>query len=236
MARLPRYVLTGQPQHIIQRGNNRSIIFVAEDDYRFYLECLAEAAKRHGCDIHAYVLMTNHVHVLATPRHKDSIAKMLQSVGRRYVQYFNHAYQRTGTLWEGRYKATLIDSEGYLLTCYRYIELNPVRASMVLHPREYPWSSYRCHAEGDTDALVTDHVLYHALGKTTEARQVVYRELFKVNLSEADTVAIREATNKAWVLGGERFKEEIATAAERRVQPQPRGRPRKRIIMESDPK
>jgi putative transposase len=235
MARLPRYVLPGQPQHIIQRGNNRSIIFVAEDDYHFYLECLADAAKEHGCDIHAYVLMTNHVHLLATPHRKESIAKTLQSVGRRYVQYFNHAYQRTGTLWEGRYKATLIDSEAYLLTCYRYIELNPVRASMISHPSEYPWSSYRCHANGEPDALVTDHALYRALGETEEARQAAYRALFNAHLSEADMVAIRDATNKAWALGGERFKEEIAAAVERRVLPLQKGRPRK-IKMESDPK
>lgn len=148
MARLPRYFLPGQPQHVIQRGNNRNIIFAGENDYRFYLECLADASGKHSCDIHAYVLMTNHVHLLLTPHHKDSIAKTLQSVGRRYVQYFNHVYQRTGTLWEGRYKATLIDSEAYLLTCYRYIELNPVRAGLVSHPREYPWSSYRLHGEG----------------------------------------------------------------------------------------
>lgn len=227
MARLPRYVLPGQPQHVIQRGNNHSIIFADEDDYRFYLECLAEAAKKHAYDIHAYVLMTNHAHLLATPRHEDSIAKTMQSVGRRYVQYFNHTYQRTGTLWEGRYKATLIDSEAYLLTCYRYIELNPVRACMVSHPREYPWSSYRCHADGEADALVTDHALYRALGEPAEARQAAYRALFNSCLNEADVIAIREATNKAWVLGGERFKKEISAVAERRVQPLPKGRPRK---------
>jgi putative transposase len=144
MARLPRYTLPGQPQHVILRGNNRSIIFAADEDYRFFLDCLGDAATRHGCVIHAYVLMTNHVHLLITPEHEGSIGKALQSVGRRYVQYFNYTYQRTGTLWEGRYKATLIDSESYLLTCYRYIELNPVRADMVPHPRDYLWSSYRC--------------------------------------------------------------------------------------------
>lgn len=224
MARLPRYFVPGQPQHIIQRGNNRSVIFAAEEDYRFYLECLGDAARRHGCDIHAYVLMTNHVHLLATPHHKDSIAKTLQSVGRRYVQYFNHTYQRTGTLWEGRYKATPIDSEAYLLTCYRYIELNPVRAGMVEHPRDYPWSSYRCHADGEPDPLVTDHALYRALGATAEARQATYRALFNAHLSEIDMNAIREATNKAWALGGDRFREEIAAATARRAEPLPKGR------------
>lgn len=139
MARLPRYFMEGQPQHAIQRGNNRAPVFGAEDDYRFYLECLQEAAVRHGCAIHAYVLMTNHVHLLVTPETEGSLPKTLQSVGRRYVQYFNYTYGRTGTLWEGRYRATVIDSEHYLLTCMRYIELNPVRAGMVPQPEGYRW-------------------------------------------------------------------------------------------------
>lgn len=141
MARLPRYTLPGQPQHVILRGNNRTDIFAAEDDYHFFKECLHTAAQQHGCDIHAYVLMTNHVHLLLTPQQENSISKTMQSVGRRYVQYFNFRQNRSGTLWEGRYKATLIDSERYLLTCYRYIEMNPVRAGMVSQPGEYPWSS-----------------------------------------------------------------------------------------------
>ncbi len=159
MARLPRFSLPGQPQHVIQRGNNRSIIFAADEDYIFFKDCLDEAAKRYGCDIHAYVLMTNHVHFLMTPYEGNSISKVLQSVGRRYVQYFNHAYQRTGTLWEGRYKAILIESECYLLTCCRYIELNPVRAAMVSDPGDYPWSSYCHHVRGEPDFLVRDHPL-----------------------------------------------------------------------------
>jgi putative transposase len=156
MARLPRFVIPGQPQHVIQRGNDRQAIFRVEQDYSFYLEKLQEAAEKHQCDIHAYVLMTNHVHLLITPHTETGIGKTLQSIGRYYVQYFNHCYKRTGTLWEGRYKATLIDSEGYLLTCMRYIELNPVRANnMVNHPSDYPWSSYRSNALGQEDAFVT---------------------------------------------------------------------------------
>jgi putative transposase len=131
MARLPRYVLPGQPQHVIQRGNNRGVTFFADEDYSFYLDRLKEACTKHGCAVHAYVLMTNHVHLLLTPDTSSSIAKVMQSVGRRYVQHINYTYRRTGTLWEGRYKATLIDSEQYLLTCSRYIELNPVRAGIV---------------------------------------------------------------------------------------------------------
>ena len=148
MARLPRFVIPGQPQHVIVRGNNREPIFYADEDYRFYLEKLQEACQKHACDVHAYVLMTNHVHLLLTPQREDSLSKVIQMLGRYYVQYFNYTYKRTGTLWEGRYKATLIDSEVYALVCYRYIELNPVRAEMVGHPAAYPWSSYPYNALG----------------------------------------------------------------------------------------
>ena len=147
MARLPRYVIPDQPQHVIVRDNNRTEIFCADADYRFYLEKLQLACDKYACELHAYVLMTNHVHLLMTPQEEQSIGKVMQMLGRYYVQYYNYSYQRTGTLWEGRYKATLIDSEDYsedyLLTCMRYIELNPVRAGMVTHPADYPWSSYQ---------------------------------------------------------------------------------------------
>ena len=138
MARLPRFVLVGHPQHVIIRGNNREAIFYADDDYQFYLEKLKQACNKHRCNVHAYVLMTNHVHLLITPDKEDGISKAIQMLGRYYVQYFNYTYNRTGILWEGRYKATLVDSERYALSCYRYIELNPVRADMVGHPAEYP--------------------------------------------------------------------------------------------------
>ncbi len=227
MARLPRYFVEGQPQHLIQRGNNREPVFAAESDYRFYLDCLQDAADRHGCAIHAYVLMTNHVHLLATPATPESLSKTLQSVGRRYVQYFNYTYERTGTLWEGRYKATVIDSEAYLLTCMRYIELNPVRAGMVGHPSDYPWSSYRANAVGDDNAILTTQLLYRRLGRSAVARQAAYRQLFRAQIGKADLEAIREATNKAWVLGNDRFREKVEALAGRRSTPRPRGRPRK---------
>ena len=227
MARLPRYFVKGQAQHIIQRGNNREPVFVGDEDYLFYLECLQDAAKRHELLVHAYVLMTNHVHILATPRTKDSIPKTLQSIGRRYVQYFNYAYIRTGTLWEGRYKATVIDSDRYLLTCMRYIELNPVRAGMVAHPREYPWSSYAATALGKENKLVSAHTLYRQLGANESARQSTYRRLFRAAIGRADLEAIRESTNKGWVLGNDRFREEIERLSGRRTAPNPRGRPRK---------
>lgn len=223
MARMPRYVLPGQPQHVIQRGNNRQIIFVADDDYHFYRDCLRRACEQHGCAIHAYVLMTNHVHLLMTPENENGIGKVMQSVGRRYVQYFNYTYQRTGTLWEGRYKATLIDSEAYLLTCYRYIELNPVRAGMVTSPVSYPWSSYAYNVQGRPDDLIRSHRLYDALGAHAEVRQHAYRELFTTQIDEETLGDIREATNKAWVLGNERFKDEIEQASQRRTRPLTRG-------------
>ncbi|MFC1747244.1 transposase [Pseudomonadota bacterium] len=227
MARQPRFVLPGQPQHVIVRGNNRNNIFVANDDYQFYLEKLTEACKRFKCDLHAYVLMTNHVHLLMTPHTEDGISKVMQSVGRYYVQYFNYQYKRTGTLWEGRYKATLLDSEQYLLTCYRYIGLNPVRAAMVGHPSEYPWSSYGRNALGQENVLVTEHPLYKRLGKRVEERSKVYRQLFRNHLSEKVLTDIRESTNKAWVLGGERFQKRIEKLAARQVAPKARGGDRK---------
>ncbi|MEA2078541.1 MAG: transposase [Pseudomonadota bacterium] len=227
MARLPRYVLPGHPQHVIQRGNNRSVIFAAEQDYRFYLEKLEEACKQHHCDVHAYVLMTNHVHLLITPQTGKGLGKAMQSLGRRYVQYFNYQYRRTGTLWEGRYRATLVDSENYLLTCYRYIELNPVRAGMVTHPSEYPWSSYHANATGRPDGLVTRHELYRRLGRGQTERLDAYRQLFEQQLSAPELTRIRNATNKAWVLGNRRFREQIEAIIDRQTSPTKRGGDRK---------
>ena len=216
MARQPRFFVPGEVLHVIQRGNNREPIFVGEEDYRFFLDCLVQASRLHGVCIHAYVLMTNHLHLLATPQQKQSLPKVLQSVGRRYVQYFNYAYQRSGTLWEGRYRATVVDSEQYLLTCMRYIELNPVRAGMVAHPGEYRWTSYHSNAQGAPDILVTRHELYERLGQSGLERQRTYRQLFRAQLSGVDIEAIREATNKNWALGSERFKQRIEVLSRRR--------------------
>ena len=223
MARQPRYNIPGQPQHIIQRGNNRDPVFCRDDDYLFYRDKLADACKRHACDLHAYVLMTNHTHLLITPQTEDGIGKSMQSLGRYYVQYFNHSYQRTGTLWEGRYRSTLLDSEGYLLICMRYIELNPIRADMVTHPRGYPWSSYAHNALGREDPLITPHDVYLRLGQNTEERQQAYRALFKGRISEITLTELRESTNKAWVLGSNHFKERVAMLTQRQVTPKTRG-------------
>ncbi|MCH9698061.1 MAG: transposase [Gammaproteobacteria bacterium] len=223
MARLPRFSIPGLPQHVIQRGNNRDVIFVADDDYLFYLEKLNNACQKFQCQIHAYVLMTNHVHLLMTPHSENSISRVMQSLGRYYVQYFNFQYDRTGTLWEGRYKATLLDSEQYLLICSRYIELNPVRANMVSHASEYPWSSYRCNAMGKDNVLITPHPIYKRLGSNDAERQYSYKALFNSKMSHTDIEDIREATNKAWVLGNDRFKEKIETLSARQVEPKARG-------------
>jgi putative transposase len=224
MPRLPRFVLIDHPQHVIVRGNNREPIFCVEEDYRFYLDKLKQACDKHQCEVHAYVLMTNHVHLLITPRTRQGIGKVIQMVGRYYVQHFNYKYQRTGTLWEGRYKATLIDSEQYLLTCYRYIELNPVRASgMANHPSEYPWSSYRYNALGQADPNVTPHEEYLRLGSKPDLREKAYRELFNTHLEDKTLAEIREATNKAWVLGGGCFKKEVEQRLNRRAEPLKKG-------------
>lgn len=229
MPRLPRFNLVGVPQHIIQRGNNRQACFFAEDDYRYYLDCLSEAAAHQGCDIHAFVLMTNHVHLLATPTKDHAVTKMMQSVGRRYVQYINHQYRRTGTLWEGRYKASLVQSERYVLTCYRYIEMNPVRAQgMVEHPGDYPWSSYQANAYGRGNEWLVPHVEYQQLGATTAEREFAYRGLFEMALEPNQLHEIRQSANQGVVLGSERFRDEIEAALTVRARPGKRGRPIKK--------
>lgn len=230
MARLPRYVIPGQPQHIIQRGNNRQTIFAAEADYQFFRDALIEASIKHDLAIHAYVWMTNHIHILATPGEEDSISKVFQSVGRKYVQYFNFTYRRSGTLWEGRYRATVVDSENYLLTVMRYIELNPVRADMVAHPRDYLWSSYCFNALGETGLnadWLKPHREYMRLGRNAEERQSAYRQLFRAAISAQDLKEIRESTHKGWALGSGRFKEEVERLGNRRSVSKGVGRPRK---------
>lgn len=227
MPRKPRLVLPGEPQHVIIRGINREPIFYDEADYRYYLTKLKDALDKHDCHCHAYVLMTNHVHLLLTPETINSISKTIQMIGRYYVQYFNATHGRTGTLWEGRYKSSLVDSERYLLTCYRYIELNPVRAQMVEHPSDYPWSSYRCNAIGQTNPLIKAHDKYNELGRNKAACQQGYRTLFKAHISEKTLEEIRASANKEWVLGSDYFKEKIAEKLKRRTSPLPRGGDRK---------
>jgi len=227
MPRLGRYFLADQPLHVIQRGNNREAIFFEQADYAQYRDWLAAAATEYGCAIHAYVLMTNHVHLLVTPRAADSLPRTMQSLGRRYVRQVNTIYRRTGTLWEGRYRAAPIDGEAYFLACCRYIELNPVRARMVRHPREYRWSSYHAHALGTVDPLLTGHELLDRIGGTAAERQKEYRALFRTALDAGFVDGLRAATNGGWALGNARFKQQIGKALGRRVAPLARGRPPK---------
>ena len=227
MPRRPRIALPGLPQHVVQRGNNRGACFFAEDDYRFYLYWLRRIAEREGCRIHAWVLMTNHVHLLLTPDGVDNVPRLMQTLGRRYVQYINRSYRRSGTLWEGRYKASLVDADEYLLKCCRYIETNPVRAGMVAHPADYPWSSARCHFLGERNELLHDHPCYLALGKDEKERRENYAAICRVDLDEEDLTAIRKSSVAGQVLGGERFAAQIGEALGLRLAPAPRGRPKR---------
>lgn len=230
MPRKPRFYLPDIPVHIVQRGHSRNAVFYEEADYRAYLDWLQEAAVRYHCAIHAYVLMTNHVHILATPSDREGVTRMMQYVGRRYVPYINHAYGTSGSLWEGRYKGSLIQEETYLLTCMRYIELNPVRANMVTHPRAYPWSSYRANAEGREAPLLTPHALYLALGKPAAQRQLAYRALFKADIDEKQTAEISAAWQTGTPLGNDYFKAEIESKLKTKVGQPRRGRPAKRAL------
>ncbi len=171
MPRRPRVTLAGLPMHIIQRGNNRQACFYAEQDYQFYLEWLGKYAEETDSSVHSYVLMTNHVHLLLTPARGESSAQLMKRLGQRYVQYINRTYRRSGTLWEGRYRSCLTQDDGYLLNCHRYIELNPVRAKMVEHPADYPWSSYRANGQGVKSDILKPHHQYEALGSTQAERR-----------------------------------------------------------------
>jgi len=226
MARKPRFNLPGIPQHVIQRGNNRELCFFDVEDCRYYLDALQHASKQCGCAVHAYILMTNHVHLLVTQEQSDGLSAMMQSLGRRYVRYINDRYRRTGTLWEGRYKAALVDSERYLLACYRYIELNPVRAGMVASPERHPWTSYRYNALGMPDSLVTEHGNYQALGSSWTERCHAYRKLFSCQVGNDDIDAIRKSLNEELVLGSENFKDRIEAICQRRTRLGKAGRPR----------
>jgi len=225
MARKPRFNLPGIPQHVIQRGNNREPCFYADQDYRRYLDDLFECSTKYQCQIHAYVLMTNHVHLLVTPLVEHGVSSMMQALGRRYVYYINKHYHRSGTLWEGRFKASLVDSDQYLLTCMRYIELNPVRANMVDHPGEYAWSSYHANAQGRKDSLIEPHSLYLSLGTSVDLRLSAYRELFRYHIDNGTIHDIRTSLNQELVLGRSFFKDKIEIMTQRRTRSGKPGRP-----------
>lgn len=227
MPRQPRLDLPNVPQHIVQRGNDRQPCFFTPQDYLRYLTELREISLREECNVHAYVLMTNHVHLLVTPLAQGRIGRLMQALGRRYVRYVNDSVRRTGTLWEGRYKSCLVDNDSYLLRCYRDIELNPVRAHMVAHPGDYPWSSYAHHALGREDGLVRDHASYLALGATRVQRCEAYRWLLAETLPSNDIDDIRLHLQRQHAFGSERFRLAIEAQLHRRAGPAKIGRPRK---------
>lgn len=224
MPRQPRVFVEGFPFHVIQRGNNRQACFFEACDYEFYLECLQDASEKYECGVHAYVLMTNHVHLLVTPGSKNGLPRMMQSIGRRYVKWVNSHYKRSGTLWEGRYKASVVDSKCYLLACYRYIEMNPVRAGMVGAPYEYPWSSYQSNA-GEIDNLWLDHhAEYLALGSSPMKRQRAYRALFD---ESSACHWITEKTLSELPVGDRRFQDQIEDMLDIKFNRERGGRPAK---------
>jgi putative transposase len=210
MARQLRLRLADYPMHVIQRGINRAACFQRDNDYLCYLQLLTEHASEFACAVHAYVLMTNHVHLLLTPQHPTGMSLLMKRLGQRYVQYVNRTCDRSGTLWEGRFRSSVVDEQAYLLSCYRYIELNPVRAGIVDHPRKYPWSSYRANGERVRSALVTPHAEYVALGADAERRADAYRGFFEGPLDPGCVEEIRDAANSGWVLGRREFRAEIA--------------------------
>lgn len=225
MARLPRLTVPGYPHHVIQRGNNRQAIFATAADYQMLLDLLDENARKFGVALHAYVLMTNHFHLLATPSTLEALPQMMQAVGRRYVRYFNDRQARSGTLWEGRYRSTLIDTERYLLACMAYIDLNPVRAGLVSDPKDYPWSSHGHHVGLRPDRLITPHPLYWALGNTPFAREAAYAELVAAGISSEQQDALTQSALRGWALGDEKFVADLQRRTERRVQKNQAGRP-----------
>ena len=217
MPRLPRFVAPGVPQHVIQRGNNRGVMFATTSDYQLFHECLVRACTEHRCRVHAYVFMTNHVHLLVTPPSASALALVMQDVGRRYVRRFNDTYGRTGTLWEGRYRATHVETDRYFLTCQRYIELNPVRAGLASKPGDYAWSSYRVNAHRGRDALVSRHECYIALGATADERRRAYRAICRDVIPESVLAEIRAATNNRRPLGSRAFRAQVAEMLPRRA-------------------
>jgi len=225
MARLPRLTLPGYPHRVVQRGNNRQAIFASAADYRALLDLIGEQARAFDVAVHAYVLMSNHFHLLVTPQTADGLPKMMQAVGRSYVRWFNQRQQRTGTLWEGRYKSTLIQTDRYLLACMAYIDLNPVRAGLVERPQDYPWSSHLHYAGVRADALVTAHPLYWELGNTPFAREAAYAELVHRGVEPSQQSALTDATLSGWALGEPDFVADLQKRTERRVAKKSAGRP-----------
>ncbi len=226
MPRRARMYLPGLPYHIVQRGNNREACFIEPENYQVYLDLWQQLSKRYGVAVHAYCLMTNHIHFLATPASDTALSDTLKGVGSRYAQYINKTYRRTGTLWEGRHRSSLVQSDQYLLTCMRYIELNPVRAKMVSRPEEYHWSSYHVNGWGDKSWL-TPHDEYWHLGQSQDVRCGAYREIFKAHISEQDLHLIRKAAHYCQPIGDDSFRRRIEKRYGIALGQMKRGRPQK---------
>jgi len=226
MPRRARSYIPGHPYHVVQRGNNREACFVEPENYQVYLDLWEKVANRYRVDVHAYCLMTNHIHFLATPKTETALSKTLKVVGSRYAQYMNKSYRRTGTLWEGRHRSSLVQQDKYLLTCYRYIEMNPVRAGMVGRPEEYRWSSYGINAWGDK-SWILPHERYLVLGSNTESRLQTYRNLFASELSEDNLHLLRSAAHYCQPVGDDRFRLHIESKYGVKLGQMARGRPRK---------
>ena len=210
MPRRARLRIEGLPLHITHRGHNKAACFFGPADHATYAHMLAEHAAEHECAVHAYVLMTNHVHLLVTPESPENASRLMKVLAQRHTQHINKSRQRSGSLWEGRFRSCIIDSDTYLLRCHRYIELNPVRAAMVKHPSDYPWSSFNANAYGIGSELVTPHPVYEALGSVLRDRLIAYQRLFIDDLPDADVRAIRLATQAGFAVGSESFVERLA--------------------------
>lgn len=232
MPRKARFYIPGVPAHIIQRGNDRQAVFYEDENYQQYKKWLHEGAELHGCKIHAYVLMTNHVHLLVSSKAKESIGTMMQYLGRRYVPYINKTYQRSGTLWEGRYKSCLIEAEPYLLACMRYIEENPVRAGMVKRPSEYVWSSYGFNALGLDDEFIKPHSIYNGLARNLDDCRKAYRSLFSQSVPDLQLDEIRNTVQTGTPLVTKPFQEKIEKVLGRKVGHKVRGRPKSLVSNE----
>lgn len=226
MARLSRLTLPGYPHHLIQRGNNRQAIFDSEPDYETLLAMLDENARKFAVDIHGYVLMTNHFHLLATPTTQDGLPLLMQAVGRRYVRYFNQRQSRSGTLWEGRYRSTLIQADRHLLSCMTYMDLNPVRAAIAAGAKDYFWSSHAHYAGLRSDKIVTPHSLYWSLGNTPFAREAAYSEMVAAGLHPDEQRALTNSVINGWALGSEDYIRDLQGRTDRRVVKGKPGRPR----------
>lgn len=225
MARLPRLTLPGYPHHIIQRGNNRQAIFTSAADYQHLLQLIEENALKFAVDIHAYVLMTNHFHLLATPHTTAGLPQMMQAIGRSYVRYFNDLQARSGSLWEGRYRSTLIQTDRYLLACMAYIDLNPVRAAVVAEPLDYAWSSHGFYVGARSDKLITPHALFWDLANTPFGREVAYADLVRAGVSVEQQAALTKSALAGWALGEADFVADLQKRTQRRVNKEKAGRP-----------